>query len=120
MTPFGHRLRELRAEKGATQKEMAAELGLSAAYLSGLEHGRRGRPSPGFVRQACAYFGLIWDDAETLKRLAELSHPRIKVDTSGLSPGATELANLIAASIETLDEDTIAWIVAEIRGRISA
>lgn len=118
MTPFGHRLRELRAARGVTQKAMAAELGLSAAYLSGLEHGRRGRPSPGFVRQACAYFGLIWDDAEALKRLAEVSHPRIKVDTAGLSPHATELANLIAASIETLDEDTIAWIVAEIRGRI--
>ena len=120
MTPFGRRLRELRALKGATQKEMAGELGLSAAYLSGLEHGRRGRPSPGFVRQACAYFGLFWDDAEALKRLAEISHPRIKVVTSRLSPRATELANLIAASIETLDEDTIAWIVAEIRGRIGA
>ena len=120
MTPFGQRLRELRAEKGVTQKEMASEIGLSAAYLSGLEHGRRGRPSPGFVRQTCAYFGLIWDDAEALKRLAEASHPRIKVDTAGLSPGATELANLIAASIERLDEDTIAWIVAEIRGRIGA
>ena len=120
MTPFGKRLRELRALKGATQKKMAGELGLSAAYLSQLEHGRRGRPSPGFVRQACAYFGLFWDDAEALKRLAEMSHPRIKVDTAGLSPRATELANLIAASIETLDEDTIAWIVAEIRGRIGA
>ncbi|MCC7016260.1 MAG: helix-turn-helix transcriptional regulator [Rhodospirillales bacterium] len=120
MTPFGKRLRELRARKGVTQKQMAAELGLSAAYLSGLEHGRRGRPSSGLVRQACAYFGLFWDDAEALRRLAEVSHPRIKVDTSGLSPRATELANLIAASIETLDEDTIAWIVAEIRGRIGA
>lgn len=120
MTPLGHRLRELRARKGVTQKEMASELGLSAAYLSQLEHGRRGRPSPGFVRQTCAYFGLFWDDAEALKRLAEISHPRIKVDTAGLSPRATELANLIAASIEILDEETIAWIVAEIRGRISA
>jgi transcriptional regulator with XRE-family HTH domain len=118
MTPFGTRLRELRKQKGVTQKAMAAELGLSAAYLSALEHGRRGRPSPGFVRQTCAYFGLFWDDAEALKRLAEISHPRIKIVTSGLSPRATELANLIAASIETLDEDTIAWIVAEIRGRI--
>ena len=120
MTPLGKRLRELRAAKGVTQKEMAKDLGLSAAYLSQLEHGRRGRPAPGFVRQACAYFGLIWDDAEALKRLAENSHPRIKVVTSGLSPRATELANLIATSIERLDEETIAWIIAEIRGRIGA
>ena len=108
MTTFGKRLRELRKQKGVSQKTMAAEFGLSAAYLSGLEHGRRGRPSAGFVRQACACFGLFWDDAEALKRLAEMSHPRVKVDTAGLSPRATELANLIATSIERLDEETIA------------
>ena len=120
MTPLGKRLRELRAAKGVTQKEMANDLGLSAAYLSQLEHGRRGRPSPGFVRQASAYFGLIWDDAEELARLAELSHPRIKVVTTGLSPRATELANLIATAIERLDDETMTWIMAEIRGRIGA
>ncbi len=120
MTPFGKRLRELRARKKVTQKTMAAELGLSAAYLSALEHGRRGRPSPGFVRQACSYFGLIWDDAEALKKLADESHPRIKVDTAGLSPPATELANLLALHIDRLDDETINWIIAEIRGRLGS
>ena len=43
------------------------------------------------------YFNVIWDDAEELERLAETSHPRVIVDTSGLSPAATELANLLAA-----------------------
>lgn len=118
MTPFGKRMRELRAKKGVTQKKMAAELGLSAAYLSALEHGRRGRPSPGFVRQACAYFGLIWDDDAALKRLADESHPRIRVETGGLSPRATELANLLALHIDRLDDETIAWIIAEISGRL--
>ncbi len=118
MTPFGKKMRDLRARKNVTQKKMAAELGVSAAYLSALEHGRRGRPSPGFVRQACAYFGLIWDEAEALKRLADESHPRIKVDTAGLSPPATELANLLALHIDRLDDETIHWIIAEIRGRL--
>lgn len=118
MTPFGKKMRDLRARKNVTQKKMAAELGVSAAYLSALEHGRRGRPSPGFVRQACAYFGLIWDEAEALKRLADESHPRIKVNTAGLSPPATELANLLALHIDRLDDETIHWIIAEIRGRL--
>src|SRR6202012_2574931 len=38
MTPFGERLRELRAQRGLSQTQMAADLGLSAAYLSALEH----------------------------------------------------------------------------------
>jgi len=87
---------------------MAEELHLSAAYLSALEHGRRSRPSTGLVQQICAYFGLIWDDAEDLQRLARLSHPRVVVDTAGLSPAKTELANLLAERIRALPESTIA------------
>ena len=65
----------------------------------------------------CGYFDLIWDDAEELRRLAQLSHPRIVVDTTGLSPQATELANTLAANIKDLDDETIDWVLAEIRSR---
>ncbi|MEQ8667259.1 MAG: helix-turn-helix transcriptional regulator [Rhodospirillales bacterium] len=120
MTPFGERVRALRKERGINQKKMAADLGVSNAYLSALEHGHRGRPAPGMIMQICGYFGLIWDESEELKRLALLSHPRATVDTAGLSPKATELANLLSETIADLDEDTLQWILDEIRGRIGA
>lgn len=107
MTPFGVRVRALRDARGATLKEMADELHISSAYLSALEHGRRGRPSPQLIRQICGYFGIIWEEAEELERLAALSHPRVMVDTAGLSPKATELANRLANAIQTLDDDMI-------------
>ena len=107
MTPFGEKLRALRDQKGVTLKQMAGELGVSAAYLSALERGHRGRPGPGFVMQVTGYFGLIWDEAEDLKRLAELSHPRVVVDTANLSPEATELANRLADGIAALDDATV-------------
>ena len=44
MTPFGDRMRQLRSERGVTLKEMADATGVSSAYLSALEHGKRGRP----------------------------------------------------------------------------
>jgi transcriptional regulator with XRE-family HTH domain len=102
VTPFGARLRRWRAERGVTLREMAAAMQISAAYLSALEHGRRGAPSVGLVHQVCEYLGLIWDDAEELTRLAQLSRPRVVLDTSGLSPEATELANRLADSIRSL------------------
>ncbi|MDP6788610.1 MAG: helix-turn-helix domain-containing protein [Rhodospirillales bacterium] len=117
MTPFGAKVRQLRAARGITQKRMAADFGLSAAYVSALERGRRGRPAAGLVKQICGYFNLIWDEAEDLVRLARLSHPRVVVDTADLSPAATELANLLAECIAELDEETVEWILAEIRGR---
>ena len=113
MTPFGARVRELRAAKGIQLKDMAQDLQVSSAYLSALEHGKRGRPGPGFVMQIANYFGLIWDEVDDLKRLAQLSHPRIAVDTGGLTPKATLLANLIASHIHELDDNAIDRILIE-------
>jgi len=117
MTPFGRKLRDLRARRGLRLKDMAAALGVSSAYLSALEHGRRGRPSSGFVQQISAFFNLAWDDVDELKRLAELSHPRVVVDTAGLAPRATELANRLAEGIDRLDDETIERLLALIAAR---
>jgi transcriptional regulator with XRE-family HTH domain len=115
MTPFGARLRELRAARGVTLTRMAGDLDLSPAYLSALEHGRRSRPTPGLVRQICTYFGLIWDDADALSALAARSRPKVTINTGGLSPQATELANLLAERIPRLDEPQLAALIAALR-----
>jgi len=107
MTPFGDKIRELRRKRGITLKQLAGALELSPAYLSALEHGHRGLPTPALIVQICEYFNLIWDDYEEMHRLARLSHPRVVVDTRGLSPAATELANLIAERIGALDDAAI-------------
>ena len=49
MTPFGAKLRAMRAERGVLLKDMALDIGVSPTYLSALEHGRRGRPNWVFV-----------------------------------------------------------------------
>lgn len=102
MTPLGRHIRHLRARKGVTQKQMAEAMGVSAAWLSALEHGRRGRPSWEFLQRIIQYFNVIWDEADEFADLASISDPRVVVDTSGLCPEATEFANLVAARIEYL------------------
>lgn len=108
MTPFGARLRALRSARGMTLKDLAAQLQVSSAYLSALEHGRRGAPSIGLVHQVCDLLGLIWNQAEELADLARLSHPRVTVDTAGLTPEQTALANRLAQTIRRLPPETIA------------
>ena len=107
MTPFGAKLRELRAARGVSLKSMASALGVSAAYLSALEHGRRGLPTWFLVQRTIVFFNIIWDEAEELERLAQVSNPRVVVDTSGLTPRATELANRLAKEIGHLDDAAI-------------
>lgn len=108
MTPFGARLRSLRAEIGITQANLADRLQVSAAYLSALEHGRRGAPSTGLVHQICAELGLIWDASDELLQLARLSNPRVTVNTAGLSAEQTALANRIAQGIAKLPPEAVA------------
>jgi transcriptional regulator with XRE-family HTH domain len=117
MTPFGRKLRQLRLERGMQLKDMAAALEISSAYLSALEHGKKGLPSPMLVRQICGYFGLIWDEADEIERLVRLSDPKVVIDTGGLSPEATELANLLARRIGGLDGDSIARLLKELAAK---
>ena len=108
MTPFGEHLRLLRSARGMTLKQFAAALQLSSAYVSALEHGQRGVPSTGLVHQVCEVLGLIWEEADELTRLARLSHPRVVVNTAGLSAQQTALANRLARGIRDLSPATVA------------
>ena len=107
MTPFGDRMRKLRAERNVTLKDMAEALGVSSAYLSALEHGKRGRPGWHLIQRILAYFNIIWDEAEDLFMIADASHPRAVVDTAGMPPEYTALANELARKIRVLTPDVV-------------
>ncbi|WP_367716932.1 helix-turn-helix transcriptional regulator [Nitratireductor sp. GISD-1A_MAKvit] len=112
MTPLGEKIRQLRRARGISQKEMAASIGVSAAYLSSLEHGKASPPNWAMIQKIIGFFNVIWDEADEMQRIAELSHPRVVVDTARLAPQATELANLLAAHIGAMrDEDIDALLV---------
>jgi transcriptional regulator with XRE-family HTH domain len=111
MTPFGEKLHSLRKSKSISQKSMAAALNVSAAYLSALEHGRRGKPQWSIVQRVITYFNIIWDDAEELQYLASISDPKANINTAELSADATKLANLLANNIAVLKENEIIEIL---------
>ena len=117
MTPLGAKMREMRDARGVTLKQMAAALNVSSAYLSALEHGKRGKPTWILLQRIIHYFNVIWDEAEELQRLAELSDPKVTIETGGLSPEATELANRLARAIGHLSEADIAALLDQVKAR---
>ena len=114
MTPLGARLRAMREERGVSLKDMARALNVSSAYLSALEHGHRGRPTFTLLQRMIAYFNVIWDEAEELQRLAELSDPKVSIDTGGMTPEAAEFANRLAADIGRLDAEDLNFLKTEV------
>ncbi|MBL0374163.1 helix-turn-helix transcriptional regulator [Rhizobium sp. KVB221] len=107
MTPFGVTVRRIRKERGLTQKAMAKALGVSPAYLSALENGKKGRPGFDFLQRAAGYLNIIWDEADDFFRVASISHPRVVVDTSGLAPEYTAFANRLSQDIRQLRPETV-------------
>lgn len=114
MTPLGAKIRELREARGISLKDMASALNVSSAYLSALEYGRRGRPTGFLLHRMIAFFNVIWDEAEELQRLAEMSDPKVTIDTGGLVPEATELTNRLAADIGRLDPEDLKFLLNEV------
>ena len=102
MTPFGFKLKSLRKEKRVSVTELAKTLKISTAYLSMLENGKRGNPPDGMVELICAYFGLIWDDAEELKDLAKISDINVQINTKNQGINATTLTNVLKNNIRWL------------------
>ncbi|HWU16543.1 MAG TPA: helix-turn-helix transcriptional regulator [Devosia sp.] len=117
MTPLGAKIRALREERGISLKDMAAALNVSSAYLSALEHGRRGKPTGFLLHRMITFFNVIWDEAEELQRLAELSDPKITIDTGGLVPEATELTNRLAKDIGKLEPEDLRFLTNEVMRR---
>lgn len=57
---FSTRMAELRREKGLSQREAAAQLGISQALLSHYENGAR-EPKFEFVSEACDFYEVTAD-----------------------------------------------------------
>ncbi|MCJ8323870.1 MAG: helix-turn-helix domain-containing protein [Rhizobiales bacterium] len=111
MTPFGLKLRQLRSQRGISQKQMASDLNVSAAYLSALEHGKKGVPSWQMLQRIIHYFNIIWDEAEELVGIAGLSRTKTTINTIGLTTKANIVANRIAAEIHQLNDDALGKIL---------
>jgi transcriptional regulator with XRE-family HTH domain len=112
VTPFGRRVRELRRERGLLLKDMAAHLGVSVAYLSALERGERGKPTWTLLQGVLQYFRIIWDEADELLRLADLSDPKVRIDASGRDPDTVLFLNRLARELPALTDDDIAAMLA--------
>jgi transcriptional regulator with XRE-family HTH domain len=112
MTPFGAKVRELRRERGLLLKDMAVHLGVSSAYLSALERGERGKPTWTLLQGVLHYFHIIWDEADELLRLADLSDPKVRIDAAACGAQAVLLANRLARELGALTEEDVAAMLA--------
>jgi HTH-type transcriptional regulator, competence development regulator len=90
---FGRTLRDLRREQGIGLRMAAEELGLSASYLSRIEHGKEPPPRPEMIGRMATLLG----GGESLFMLAKTTEPAIVAFLARTPSARSFLRTTIAA-----------------------
>ncbi|CAK2384026.1 helix-turn-helix domain-containing protein [Vibrio crassostreae] len=103
-TSFGKILRSIRIDKELLLKDMAEKLGISAAYLSSLELGKKAI-SDSIISNIVEKFKLDEMKASELKSAALVSQPNVKINLIGKSNDEREIVMSFARKYESLSPE---------------
>ena len=105
ITSVGKFLRELRIGKGEILKTMAETLGVSSAFLSAVENGKKKLPDA-WLPKLEEYYGLSSEQMEELRQAIIESGDTVALNIRNASAGNRQLAISFARQFDTLDEET--------------
>jgi len=99
LTPFGKALRKLRIDQGETQMDVARALGVSVAFLSAVETGRKAAPTD-MIEALINHFGLDEESANDLRHQAWVSRKEVKINMQELNKEDRDLVAGFARKFE--------------------
>lgn len=80
MSPFAHLLHDLRMRHNIRQSELAERMGYEQSYISALELGIKGPPSPELVQKLVDALDLSDAEADDLQRAVQASQRKLTID----------------------------------------
>lgn len=109
LTPFGKAVRKLRVENEALMRDMAIALGVSSAYLSAIEMGRK-KLTDDLVEKFIRYFRdlheLTQQQEMALRNAAKETSRQIQISiTKSASASARKAAAVFARNFESISAD---------------
>lgn len=106
MTPFGRYMRTLRLDQSRLLKDVADDLNVTSAYLSALEHGKKGQPSKQLLQRIIDTQKLTPTQAKELHQSVKNSETSFDIPSRS-TPFAFETANAFARRLPVLTEDQL-------------
>lgn len=80
MSPFSHCLHRLRLDRDLRQVELAELVGYEQTYISALEVGSKGVPTPEFIERLIRVLELNLDEQAQLHEAIKASDPKLLLD----------------------------------------
>ena len=106
LNAFGKFSRKLRIEHNEVLKDMAKKLGVTSAYLSAVEVGKRNIPTEWFESISVNY-NLSRIEQDCLRKSIDSSIKQLKIDLENYNEMQRETAAVFARKLEELDEQDI-------------
>ena len=103
LTAFGKFCRKLRIEHEAILKDMADKLGVTPAYLSAVEVGKRNIPAEWF-NTITSIYALSVNEQQDLQEAIDSSIKQIKIDLDNYSERQKQTAAMFARKLSTLND----------------
>ncbi len=104
LTSIGRFLRKLRIDNGEILKEMADALGVSSAFLSAVENGKKKMPTSWFEKLKSIY-SFTKDEAEALRVAVIETNDVVELDLQNVTDRNRALAISFAREFDSLDDE---------------
>jgi len=112
ITEIGKFLRKERIDRSLLLKDMAEAIGVSSAYLSTIETGKR-KITDDLLRKIAAFLGYAphSDEYDALEQAALMSRDEIEIPIKGLSEQKREAALAFSRQFSSMGEDDLEKIL---------
>ena len=102
VTAFGKFCRKLRIDKSQIMLDMAESLGVSPAFLSAVENGKKNVPKT-WLEEMTSIYKLSADDKNELRKAIELSVTEVKFNLAKENNSDRELIVAFAREFKSMD-----------------
>ena len=106
ISKFGIELRKFRATKGESLRQMASKLGISAAFLSAMEVGRKPIPTD-YAKRIKDLYDLSEEDYTNLYNSIMETNQHVEIEIDKMNEAQKEVSLVFARKIETADPELI-------------
>ncbi len=105
LTSIGRFLRKLRIDNGEILKDMAEALGVSSAFLSAVENGKKKMPES-WIEKLAAVYSFTAAQTEELCAAVIDTNDSVELNLQNATPGNRALAISFAREFDSLDDET--------------
>ena len=110
LTSIGRFLRKLRIDRGEILKDMAEALGVSSAFLSAVENGKKKMPE-GWTEKLKAIYSFTAAQTEELQAAVIDTNDAVELNLQNATPRNRVLAISFAREFDSLDDETSRKII---------